>query len=210
MRYELRPLGAWTDPVTSPRRPSMFKATWSDTLKLLDRETSLLGATLVVIQIDVTEGDIRRDGMLRANARVGHPGVVVSFDSKYGPLRYATDAYEHNVHRYLTGWQANCRAIGLAMEALRAVDRYGVSNRGEQYVGWKALPAGSGVGFATADAALDWMRAKARPHMQDSGDARELYRFLARRYHPDVGGAPEDWERLDQARQLLDLGGDRG
>src|SRR5579863_8437221 len=128
MRYEFRPL-TWTDKETDPRRSSgLFRASWRDTLKLFTADLELLEAVgPVVFQVDVTEGDIRLDGMLRANAKVGHPGVAISFGSKYGPLRYATDAYEQQWSGALPSWQANLRAIALALGALRAVDRYGVT-----------------------------------------------------------------------------------
>jgi hypothetical protein len=51
-------------------------------------------------------------------------------------LIYATDACEL--------WQHNVRSIALGLEALRAVDRYGITRRGEQYAGFRAaLTAGS-------------------------------------------------------------------
>jgi hypothetical protein len=209
VRYEIRPLLAWTDPVTENRRTSAtFRAPWSSTLELLERETALLGAELVVIQVDADETQIRRDGMLRARARVGHPGVVVSFNSDHGPLRYATDTYEGVWSGDMPGWQANVRAIALALEALRAVDRYGVTRRAEQYVGFRALPAGPPAGFATADEALRWMREQAEPHLSGSAPAK-VYRHLARRLHPDAGtGSREQWDRLDAARQLLERTGE--
>jgi hypothetical protein len=199
MRYEVRPLGHWTDPVTTDRKSAWtFRASWPSTLELLGRETELLGARLVVLQVDVTDAEIRRDGMVRANAKIKQPGVVISFDSTHGPLRYATDTYD--------SWQANVRAVALALQALRAVDRYGVTSRGEQYVGWKAL-APPITGFATAEDAVRWMAIQAVPHMEDAWgrSPRELYRFLAKRFHPDAGGDPADWDRLDAARQVLDL-----
>lgn len=196
MRYEIRPLGHWTDAATDPndRKNSPFRAPWPATLEQLESETYVLGAELVVLQVDVTEGDIRRDGMLRANARVRFPGVVVSFDSNHGPLRYATDAYDH--------WQANARAIALSLTALRAVDRYGVTHRGEQYTGWRALAAPVN-GFATADDARRWMQEKAGGNLSDS--LSTIYRYLVKVMHPDAGGDPADWERLDKARRLLGL-----
>jgi hypothetical protein len=204
MRYEVRPLELWTDPETSPRRGSqIFKASWRDTLELLGDEVGKLGGDLVVMQLDVREGDIRQDGMLRANAKVGHPGVAISFESSFGPLRYATDAHERQSgYAKLDGWQANVRAIALSLTALRAVDRYGVSRRGEQYTGWKALPVGGRVTFPSADEALRWMAA------QDDADALPanagtIYGNLARRFHPDAGGDPDDWDRLSAARLLL-------
>jgi hypothetical protein len=207
MRYELRPLGAWVDPVTTNRRSTAaFRASWTDTLALLDHETEQLGARIVVIQVDVTEGEIRRDGMLRANAKVGHPGVVVSFESNHGPLRYATDAYEQSYSHQMPSWQANVRAIALGLQALRAVDRYGVSKRGEQYVGWKALPAGPGGEFATSTEAAAWIDKTAAAHGISGSDRAKLAKNLARRLHPDAGGDRADWERLVQARRLLSLG----
>lgn len=198
MRYEIRPLPAWTDPATGQRAPSgAFRAGWADTLDLLTREAERLGARLVVVQLDITEGDLRRDGMLRAAAKVGHPGVVVSFTSDFGPLRYATDAYD--------SWKANLRAVALGLVALRAVDRYGITARREQYVGFRALPAPAGPGFVSADEALWWMREQVG---DQAGALRPegLYRLLAKRLHPDVGGDRAAWDRLDQARQLLNLG----
>jgi len=38
-------------------------------------------------------------------------------------------------------WRHNVRSIALGLEALRAVDRYGISRRGEQYAGFRAALA---------------------------------------------------------------------
>lgn len=206
MRYEVRPLVAWTDPETSPRRGAhVFKASWRDTLALLGDEIEKIGGEPpVVFQIDVQEGDIRLDGMLRANAKVGHPGVVVSFQSKFGPLRYATDAHERQYSFGLESWQANIRAIALALGALRAVDRYGVSKRGEQYTGWKAIE-GPRTEFATADDAAAWMRRYAGDtlNLGEFPTFGALYRAMAKLMHPDKGAPRADWDRLDEARRVL-------
>jgi hypothetical protein len=204
MRYEIRPLGAWTDPETKPRQPHPFKATWQVTLDLLGRETRLLGAKLVVIQVDATEADIRRDGMLRADAKVGHPGVIISFESKFGPLRYAADTY---AGRYgMPGWQANVRAVALSLEALRAVDRWGATHRGEQYQGWTAIESPKPE-FDSWRQAAGWMREYALTELRillDPGsDYTSLYRAMAAKMHPDRGGPRADWDRLAEARRML-------
>jgi hypothetical protein len=208
VKYEIRPLGHWTDPETPARQGSgVFKAGWQSTLDLLGYETEQLGAGIVVVQVDVREADLRRDGMWKATAKVGHPGVAVSFESKFGPLRYATDRYEPRYNSDPPGWQANVRAIALALEALRAVDRYGVSKRGEQYRGWTAITAGGGASalFATRDDAQAWMRKCAEESGIGSWDSLEaLYKALARRMHPDTkDGSADLWERLDAAAALL-------
>lgn len=214
MRFETRPLGRWTDPETLDRKSTgVFRATWDSTLELLGSEAEQLGAGLVVVQIDVEDGDLRRDGALKARARVGHPGAVVSFESQYGPLRYATDVYEQQWTGSMPGWQANVRAIALALQALRAVDRYGVTRRGEQYKGWTAIASASpGRGpFTTEDEARQWMRGAA----DIEGISRaswttldDLYKKLAVLMHPDMpAGSPERWERLDAAAKLLGVRG---
>jgi len=148
--------------------------------------------------------------MLHARARVGHPGVAISFTSRFGPLRYATDAYERWYSHGLDGWQANVRAIALALEALRAVDRYGVTRRGEQYTGWRAIAAPAPL-FATPHDAETWMRGYAAELFGPDGAARyngslaPLYRAMAKRMHPDTGAPRADWDRLDAARRLLEL-----
>jgi hypothetical protein len=49
----MRPLGTWTDPITEDRASSgMFRATWEGTVGLLGAESEVLGAELVVIEVD--------------------------------------------------------------------------------------------------------------------------------------------------------------
>ena len=214
MIYTFRPLGAWLEAVTDPRASSArFRARWDDTIKLLSRELEHLDARNVVIQVDVEEAELRRDGMLRHYAKVGFPGVRVAFDSRHGPLLYATDAYEQQWSGTLPGWQANVRAIALGLEALRAVDRYGITHRAEQYQGWKAI----GSGPATPMPARMTVRDAASFLIEHSGahllvdtllDIPEqnasLYRIAARKLHPDAGGSNGDFQRLGHAKRILD------
>lgn len=195
--WQIEPLGPWTRPTTKDRAPSgRFKASWTDTLDLLARETEKLGCrTAIAVRVNVQTGDIRRDGMLRANARVGFPGVAVSFESRFGPLTYATDAYDH--------WQANVRAIALSLEALRAVDRYGVSKSGEQYAGWRAIESSTSAGFNSRADALKFLRILVED-IAGQLPTPELLRRAAKHAHPDQnGGDRSRWDRVDQARRLL-------
>ncbi len=198
-RIITRPLGPWLDPVTTDRPRSPFKAAWSDTLDLLSRETWMLGATLVVVQVDVTEADLRRDGLIRANARVQFPGIRVAFESRRGPLTFATDMYPT--------WQANVRAVALGLEALRRLDRYGITKRGEQYVGWQALPASTTAPMTREEAAAflagaqdDWSVADL---LRDTEAVKRAYRAAAKRHHSDVGGNDALFARITAARDVL-------
>lgn len=158
-------------------RDNRFGATWGDTLYLLEREIEKLGARQVVVELAITDAEISvRSGWPLAAARPTHPGVVISFDSKHGPLRYGTDAFPN--------WQANLRALALALEALRKVERYGVGKRGEQYVGWKQLEAGDPVEVE-----------RGRALIADAGG----YRQAVKRHHPDRGGDPADFRAIEAA-----------
>lgn len=181
-----RPIDEWPGEMTRNRRRAPFRTTWGTTIKLLERELSMLGARLVVFQIAVDERDLRIDGKPRAQARATHPGVILAFESKWGPLKYAVDAFDR--------WEDNVRAIALAMEALRKVDRYGVTKRGEQYTGWKALP----VSTDPADAIQT--REQAHDYLQQrwGGDVKKALMET----HPDRGGDSDEFRRVTRAREL--------
>jgi hypothetical protein len=201
---QFRPIERWPGKLRtwSERKRSLFSAPWRKTLELLQRELFHLDARDIVIQADLREADIRLDGYPRANARAGHPGIILAFASKHGPLQYAVDTYDD--------WQDNLRAIALALEALRAVDRYGVTRRGEQYTGWKAIEAGNGL--MTVEAAARFMAdhassATTQGILADPEVAKTVYRRLARRFHPDAGGDAGLFQRLQEAKRLLDQHG---
>lgn len=181
-----RPIEGWPVDFTRHRRRSSFSASLTRTVELLARELRYLAARQIVLQLAVSEGALRVDGLPRASAQPEHPGVVLAFESKWGPLKYATDEF--------STWQDNLRAIALSMEALRKVDRYGVSKRGEQYTGWKALPA------STDPAAAIQTKEQAREVLaRYNGDVRAAIRAT----HPDTGGDPDEFRRVVKARDLL-------
>jgi hypothetical protein len=220
VRLLFRPIDKWPAPFTTSRRTPQFSATWSDTLEILERELSHLGAQEAVIQVAADERAMRLDGGLRSDAKVSHPGVILSFETrKYGPMRYFTDQFG-NGSRYrngwqtLPGWQMNARAIALGLEALRKVDRYGITKRGEQYTGWSALPPATpmGAGQMTVDDAAAFVAAanddpnlggfEVLQQWADYADA--YYRPAAKRLHPDAGGSTEDFQKLQEAKRILD------
>lgn len=177
-----RPISSW--PVEFSRTRTFhnpFRAGWDDTLRLLSYELEKLGAKSVVIEAFFAEDDLRLDGWPRAGRRPAQPGVIVSFDSRHGPLRYGTDAFPE--------YEANLRAIGLGLEALRKVDRYGIGKRGEQYQGWKAIEA----------APRDRLVSRGREIIENhGGNVRDALRAT----HPDrPGGVEEDFKAVNAARE---------
>lgn len=186
---------------SSSRRRATFRIGYSDRLSLLESELNKLGAKSIVIQAQFEAKDIRNDGWPRSSARPKGPAVILSFESKHGPLSYPCDSYD--------AWEDNLYAIALALEALRAVDRYGVTTRAEQYKGWAQLPPPkpSSSTFSTSIEASAWMADVAgvvdgRPLC---GEGLEFaYRVAAKRLHPDVsGGSTEQFQRLQDAVRIL-------
>jgi hypothetical protein len=201
LMYQFRPIDQWpgTKTSASARKGSQFKAPWSKTLDLLERELNYLKAKDIVIQAAVQPHEIRNDGMLRSGARPSWPGVILSFNSKHGELSYPCDTY--------TDWQANIRAIALALEALRAVDRYGVTRRAEQYKGWARLEGPKRVEGDVEDAALLLAKYHIVP-FRDILNRRETaevaYRVAASKTHPDGGGTPDAFKAVQRAKEILD------
>jgi hypothetical protein len=233
MRLLFRPIDEWPAPFTTSGKAPQFSAKWSDTLGLFDRELTHLGAREAVIQVAADERGMRLDGGLRADAKVSHPGVIVSFETKkYGPMRYFTDVFDKGSRwvkgtkneygwysggrsEAIPGWQMNARAIALGLEALRKVDRYGITKRGEQYTGWSALPPATpmGAGAMTVEQAADFIAEHStraglpldRDDILDMGAwLNDGYRMAAKVLHPDAGGSTQDFQKLQVAKRILD------
>lgn len=195
-----RPLALWPGRQTANRRPAPFRATYIDTLLLLDRELGALDGEAVVLQIALRADEIRLDGLPRAGSQPSCPGVVLSFESKHGPLSYPCDTFN--------AWEGNLRAIALALEHLRAVDRYGVTQRGEQYRGWTALPppaTPASPGPTTKTEAVRFLQRFQADVIGTMDLARQAYRKAALALHPDRGGSAEEFRKLQVAKELLGL-----
>jgi hypothetical protein len=215
--FRFRPIDTWPGALRdeSARTTSPFTTGYSDTLEVLRRELGHLNAERIVIQLDLSDRDIRLDGLPRANANPGHPGVILGFDSKHGPLRYATDVYTRaSWRRNSVGWHANLRAIALGLEALRKVDRYGITKTGEQYRGFAELPSGipmSGPTHMTTEDAARFVAKWGGGGWQDVLDRTDQQirsiKRAAFELHPDRGGNAQDFQRLQDAKRILERAG---
>lgn len=224
--YKFKPIEKWPRALTSSRQWSRFDSTYKQTLELLDKELDKLSARNVVIQLALQPSDIRLDGLPRANARpAAHPGVILSFEKwvpngkrnergqrlgDYVPLSFPCDQFRE--------WEDNLRAIALSLEALRKVDRYGVTQSGEQYKGWAALPSGDGDSEFTVDAAAHYISAQSKTQatsgdvMNNAESFKIAFRLAMRHLHPDNGGDTESFQLLQRCGDMLKahhgLGGD--
>jgi hypothetical protein len=205
LTYTVRPISDRTQFAGVAHR-TPFRAPWSATLDLLDRELYYLGASRVVFELDVREDQLRIDGQLRATATAASTAVRIAFDSMHGPLIYATDRYGYDgwERPKARGWQDNIRAIALGLEALRKVDRYGITRRGEQYTGWKALAAGSSGRMSEAEALAVLREYAPQPKHADPID--KLARWARVGAHPDRhGGDHSHSDRVIAALEALGI-----
>lgn len=214
----LRPLVGWPGPMTRVRRRAPFKTLFSDTLSQLDRELRHLNGPLwgrrpapSVLQIALREADFRLDGMPRANSRPEHPGVILSIEPKpkdSPPLSFPCDTFDD--------WKDNLRAITLTLEALRKIDRYGVTQTGQQYTGWRAIEskpaAPDAVGAACAVLARiaypnenDDCQANWAPKIATDPQIRaNTIRQARARAHPDRHNGDQGmWDHVEGAIAVL-------
>lgn len=163
-----RPLSrALPDPTYAGSTTSPFSASWTSTVRLLGQEVEHLQPEQTILEVDMREQDLRLDGLPRASAVAASPGVIITLiGTPHGTLRYPCSTF--------WTWQDNVRGIALALEALRKVDRYGVTKRGEQYAGWKALPSGD------ANPSPE----RGRQLVYEHGGMRAAWKAT----HPDYGG----------------------
>lgn len=174
-----RPLSTPLPPPTySGHFSSPFSASLTTTAETLVRELKHLKPRQVLLEADFSETQIRNDGMPRATARPNTAGIILTLvGTPHGDLRYPCSTFWR--------FEDNLRGIALALEALRKVDRYGVTKRGEQYAGWKQL--------TTGDADLV---ERGRELVREHGSIRAALKAT----HPDGGGDPEAFRAVVAVR----------
>jgi hypothetical protein len=198
------PIGEWPGTLTPERqrRMSPFSATLSSTLRILDREIYGLVGTKAQqesaeLLIAIPASQFRNDGRPYARAIAEHPGIILSLDSRHGHLSYPCDTF--------TTWQDNLRAVVLALEALRKVDRYGVTRRGEQYRGFLAIEATAAAAdpFSDARGGLEWVVREFAAALPFNATPAQAVRVAQRETHPDRGGDAALFRLVMKAEELL-------
>ena len=201
MKIAYRPMDEWPGRRTEVRHPALFRIT--DTPALLQRELALLTARTVEVYLDVADVDLRLDGPPRAKAKVGFSGVMLTFESRLGPLQFVCDNFPD--------WRENLGAIALTLESLRRVSRYGVVSAGEPYVGFRPAVLPVATAMDVEDAAIV-IAEEAEDPLQwpdvvtNRVVRRNLYDVAARKLHRDTGGGAERLSRLRSAYRVLETG----
>ena len=181
------PLG-WKRSAAGVRKPAPYKVTMAQARDELLRSLRLLGARDIVISSEVP---VRRDGIPYSNyLEPEDPGVAVYWQRRNMPCVMACDQWR-KVH-------ANVRALGLAIDGLRAIDRSGASQILERaFQGFTALPADAG-----ADGTPHWREVfRLDQQVVTRDQVEDIYRALARVRHPDAGGTNEQMIELNRARE---------
>lgn len=170
--------------------------------RLLRDELDRLKAQNVVLS---TNARVRADGEARsddAERRLSDPGIAVYFRIKGKPMVMAQDAFD--------SLAANTRSLGLAIEAMRQLERHGGGTMMERaFAGFTALPAPEG----STPKRPWWIVLNYSADADDRADlsvdeVRARYKTLAKRRHPDSdGGSHELMSELNQALEdaVLDL-----
>jgi hypothetical protein len=140
----------------------------------LTRELKRLHATHVTLSTNLA---LRRDGGPRSDQRApDDPGVAVYFKLKGRDQVLACDTWSTVAD--------NIAAIAKHIEAIRAIDRYGVGTIEQAFAGYTGLPPKGSTWRSTLGFAPDEVVTEA--------DIERAYKERGRKAHPDVAGGSHD------------------
>lgn len=174
-------------PRTEQRRLSQFQTSLHQARLGLYDELRLLGARDVIISTNIP---LRQDGQFRASftGRLDDPGVAVYFTLDGEERVIPCDRWVYI--------EDNVQAIRKTVEALRGLERWGASEMMHAaFQGFAALPAGGG------DSPDAWWTVLGVSPDATWGEVLTAMRTLFRTHHPDNGGDPEQFHRIQAAYQ---------
>lgn len=88
--------------------------------------------------------------------------------------------------------EANLRALAMSVEAMRGLDRWGVSQVMERaFMGFKALPERA--------AGFPWWDVLGVSRVCTVKEVKDAYKKKSKIYHPNVGGEAHKWRELQDA-----------
>ncbi len=183
----------WEKPVEGPEKRSKYTAGWTKIVRTFRTEVAHLGATSVVVEMDLQPSHIRTsDQWIYSYARPGRPGVRATFTGTHGTLAYECATW--NTHEH------NLWAIARTLSAQRAMARDGAVRGDQVYRGFKALQPAPAAEFATVEAARNFLIVVAGV----SGTDGEVYRAAAKKAHPDHGGTEKMMAKVNRARAFIE------
>lgn len=154
--------------------------------QLLNSELRKMGVTNIIVSSNAA---IRRDGQPYTNQRVDDPGVVLYFTRKGQDIAISCDAW-HTV-------DANLRAIGLTVKAIRGMERWGTEEMIDRaFTGFAALPANV---IVTPNITREWFEVLEVSPSAGADVIRAAYKAKLHIVHPDKGGSAAAFEELQRA-----------
>lgn len=173
------------------RYRSKFKQTPEKVQKFLHSEINKLGGINLVVSTNIP---IRKDGGFYseyAGRSIDDPGVAIYFNYKGKNISMCCDQYL-SVHE-------NICALGKGIEALRGMNRWGVSDFIERaFTGFAALPE------SRQTVKKEWWDILGTRHDAREDEIKTAYRVLAKKYHPDVN--KENPEYFDIVKRAYEEG----
>lgn len=171
---------------TPSRINSNFKQSMEKAQQALRRELSLLKASDLIVSTNLR---VRSDGGLYTadlSRQIEDPGVAIYFRYKKKDVSMCADQYK-------TVWE-NIYALAKGIEALRGMERWGVSDFLDRvFTGFAALPPS--VSYRP------WYLVLGVSRDADAESVKATYRQLCKANHPDVGGNKDRMDEILKAYQ---------
>jgi hypothetical protein len=150
-------------------------------------ELKRMGARDVVLSTSVP---LRQDGLPYASfskKNIPDMGVAVYFTIDKEPMTLCCDKWN--------SLEANIRAISMSVDAMRSLDRWGVSEILKRvFTGFKAIPEKVEV--------KAWWEVLGVNARASKDDIKKAYWKLAKSAHPDTGGSVAEFNRISEAYQF--------
>jgi hypothetical protein len=172
-------------PIDQPRTVSPKRAAFTGThgriQNELIKEIHLLGGRDIIISTNI---QLRRDGLPYASQKPPEDkGVAVYFELDGKSLVFACDKWLHIHH--------NMRAIQKTIEAMRGMERWGVSDMlNRAFTGFKAIPE---------SITPPWAQVLDVSATATQKEIIEAYRKKVKETHPDKGGSAEAFNQVQEA-----------
>jgi hypothetical protein len=181
-RYPLTWPAGWPRTPTWKRGVSPFKAESTDSaMRELMSEFARLGASRVIVSSNLK---LRQDGMpYSQQPRTDDEGIAVYFVRKGVDMVLACDKFAKR--------EANMRAITKTIDAIRGIERWGSSDMMERaFAGFTAIEH---------EAREHWSDVLGTSALSTREEIEAAYRRLRSQHHPDKGGSPDQFQRIQQA-----------
>ncbi|WP_430900511.1 MULTISPECIES: J domain-containing protein [unclassified Paraflavitalea] len=170
---------------TNSRIHSRFKVTMDKAQRFLRSEVSKLGGSNLIVSTNIP---LRKDGMLYSDwmsRKIDDPGVAIYFKYKGKDIAMCCDQYNKI-------WE-NIYALGKGIEALRGMERWGVSDFLDRaFTGFTGIPE-------KVEVKKEWYEVLGVSQSANAEQIRKSYREKAMVTHPDKGGSPEAFQLVKEA-----------